>query len=475
VARIGAAPRWLAAVLVGALAGTMGAGPVGAAPRAAAEPERPPGAVSGFVLVDGRYERFDAPDEGVAIYPSGINDEGQVVGEYMRDDGESGFVRDAQGRITTFDVPGASATEAVKVNDAGQVVGRYSEDTPFVEASAEARGFVRRGGRVTRLDVPGATATRPTAINDAGDVVGTYTDVDGATRAFLWRDGRFTPIDLQGATEPTPVDINDRGDIVGQYVDAQGMPQGFLLQGTRYATIAVPGAVATIPSGIDDEGRIVGYVANGASLSAARGVLLERGGDGRVTATGLRGGSIGLGINDAGDVVGLHGMEAGMSGMADVPGATDAPGMMPAPPPATGDRPMGGGMPSGEQVTVRGITVNVAIAGPVEGLLVAAEAAGLDLTGSGYRSHERQIELRRAHCGTSDYAVYEMPSSQCSPPTARPGASMHEQGLAIDFSCDGKLIESRSHPCFTWLAANAPAYGLANLPSEPWHWSTNGR
>jgi LAS superfamily LD-carboxypeptidase LdcB len=106
---------------------------------------------------------------------------------------------------------------------------------------------------------------------------------------------------------------------------------------------------------------------------------------------------------------------------------------------------------------------------------VAAEAAGLDLTGSGYRSHERQIELRRAHCGTSDYAVYEMPSSQCSPPTARPGASMHEQGLAIDFSCDGKLIESRSHPCFTWLAANAPAYGLANLPSEPWHWSTNGR
>ena len=29
-----------------------------------------------------------------------------------------------------------------------------------------------------------------------------------------------------------------------------------------------------------------------------------------------------------------------------------------------------------------------------------------------------QMELRRAHCGTSDYAVYQMPPSQCSPPTA---------------------------------------------------------
>jgi LAS superfamily LD-carboxypeptidase LdcB len=124
--------------------------------------------------------------------------------------------------------------------------------------------------------------------------------------------------------------------------------------------------------------------------------------------------------------------------------------------------------------TVRGITVHVAIGAQLDALLAAAERDGYHLTGAGYRSHERQIELRREHCGPSQYAIYEMPSSQCSPPTARPGNSMHEQGLAIDFSCSGALIESRSNPCFTRLSAHAPRYGLHNLPSEPWHFSLTG-
>jgi hypothetical protein len=130
---------------------------------------------------------------------------------------------------------------------------------------------------------------------------------------------------------------------------------------------------------------------------------------------------------------------------------------------------------SGELATAEGITVDAQPAPRLEQLIHDARAAGYQLTGSGYRSHERQIELRRQHCGTSHYAIHEMPSSQCTPPTARPGSSMHEQGLAIDFSCDGALIESPTTACYTWLADHAPALGLHNLPSEPWHWSTTGR
>jgi len=124
--------------------------------------------------------------------------------------------------------------------------------------------------------------------------------------------------------------------------------------------------------------------------------------------------------------------------------------------------------------TVRGITVARSIAPNVDALVVAAQRDGHTLTGSGHRSHERQIELRQEHCGRSDYAIYEMPSGQCTPPTARPGSSMHEVGLAVDFSCDGALIESRSSACFTWMEAHAPPLGLYNLPSEPWHWSIDG-
>jgi Mannosyl-glycoprotein endo-beta-N-acetylglucosaminidase/D-alanyl-D-alanine carboxypeptidase len=120
---------------------------------------------------------------------------------------------------------------------------------------------------------------------------------------------------------------------------------------------------------------------------------------------------------------------------------------------------------------VQGITVHQQIAAQVDALITAAAHDGLSLTGSGYRNPTRQIELRIAHCGTSHYAIYLAPASACSPPTARPGTSMHEVGLAIDFN----NCNSHATRCWQWLTTNAAAYGLFNLPSEPWHWSTNGQ
>jgi hypothetical protein len=125
--------------------------------------------------------------------------------------------------------------------------------------------------------------------------------------------------------------------------------------------------------------------------------------------------------------------------------------------------------PGGGSITVAGT-----IGSQVQGLLDASYADGVTLCGGGYRDPQAQIELRMAHCGTSDYAIYEMPSSQCSPPTARPGSSMHEQGLAVDFTCNGGGTVSSGSSCFAWLSDHAAEYGLYNLPSEPWHWSTNG-
>jgi LAS superfamily LD-carboxypeptidase LdcB len=119
--------------------------------------------------------------------------------------------------------------------------------------------------------------------------------------------------------------------------------------------------------------------------------------------------------------------------------------------------------------TVGGIVVNTSIAGQIEALLDAAGADGVVLTGSGFRDPAQQIALRRQNCGSSNYAVYQTPSSSCSPPTAVPGSSMHEQGLAIDFkNCSG------GSACFSWLSGNASRFGMFNLPSESWHWSTTG-
>ncbi|MBI3257760.1 MAG: D-alanyl-D-alanine carboxypeptidase family protein, partial [Actinobacteria bacterium] len=95
---------------------------------------------------------------------------------------------------------------------------------------------------------------------------------------------------------------------------------------------------------------------------------------------------------------------------------------------------------------------------------------GIVLGGGGYRSSSDQQRLREAHCPDP----VSSPASSCSPPTARPGMSQHERGLAIDFTYDGGVITSRSNPGYRWLAANAGRFGMKNLPSEPWHWSTTG-
>ena len=119
--------------------------------------------------------------------------------------------------------------------------------------------------------------------------------------------------------------------------------------------------------------------------------------------------------------------------------------------------------------TVGGITVHSSIAAQVEAMLNAARADGVTLTGSGYRDPAEQIALRRQHCGSSSYAIYQAPSSSCSPPTAVPGTSNHERGMAIDFNnCP------HGSACFSWLSANAARFGLYNLPSESWHWSVDG-
>jgi D-alanyl-D-alanine carboxypeptidase len=118
------------------------------------------------------------------------------------------------------------------------------------------------------------------------------------------------------------------------------------------------------------------------------------------------------------------------------------------------------------------MSVASSIASDVQALLDnAASTPAAGICGGGYRSSQAQIDARQRN-GCPD--IYTSPPSSCRTPTARPGQSMHERGLAIDFTCDGSIVGKRSGPCWDYLVANAGKYGLHNLPSEPWHWSTNG-
>ena len=116
------------------------------------------------------------------------------------------------------------------------------------------------------------------------------------------------------------------------------------------------------------------------------------------------------------------------------------------------------------------ISINVSLASNLNKLVKDARAAGINFGGGGFRSYERQVELRGIN-GCPD--IFTAPASSCRTPTAIPGTSNHEKGLAIDFTTGGSTISSGSSG-FNWLVANASKYGLKNLPSESWHWSVTG-
>jgi hypothetical protein len=162
--------------------------------------------------------------------------------------------------------------------------------------------------------------------------------------------------------------------------------------------------------------------------------------------------------------------------------------------PVTGQLPIANGTSGGLAIldwdNIPGgptLTVNAAVANPTLAMIRAATQAGLPINGWGWRSTQRQIELRSEPsrgCGDgpplSSYDIYEAPSSTCNPPTAPPGKSLHEQGLAIDFTCNGNTLRD-TDPCHEWLVHNAHRYGYKPYSNdyygaeEPWHWSTGPR
>lgn len=112
---------------------------------------------------------------------------------------------------------------------------------------------------------------------------------------------------------------------------------------------------------------------------------------------------------------------------------------------------------------VNGMIVNASIADNWYKLVQEAKSQGINLTGGGFRSAAQQIALRKAHCGTSHYAIYQMPAHACTPDTAIPGTSAHERALAVDLNMTQKV--------YRFMHTYGPKVRIyRTVPSEWWHW-----
>jgi len=312
---IAVGPLVLAALTVAVVALiALTVAPVGAsdpAPRGATAGAGPSSPVPGFLLDKGRYTSIEVPGAIGESLAAGINNRGQIVGQYRDARGEHGYLRDQRGRLTTFDVPGARATSPVKINDRGQIAGVCSENAPNTKApGAIVRGFILDRGKVTTIDFPGGVLNQVAGINDRGQVVGDYIAADGTLHGFLWHKGRFTRIDVPGSANTGVLDINDRGQIVGYHGDDPASSvHAFLLDRGQYRSFDAPGVAYTYPFGIDDRGRIVGFTGD-ALGTELHGFLLRKGPEGAFTRIDVPGaaapGTVATDINNRGQIVGWY-------------------------------------------------------------------------------------------------------------------------------------------------------------------------
>jgi probable HAF family extracellular repeat protein len=252
-----------------------------------------------------QFRLFDPDDPAVEILVTGVNDVGEMAGEYVHPGvNEVALYRDPWGTFRPFKVPGARGTEAIKINNSGQIAGSYSTTTPLVNSDPNSRAYRYHYGRVDWIDYPKAWQTSGTGISDSGVVCGQYIDGTGA-HGFTWDEGQYTSFDAQGAAITTPLDINDAGDVVGIYVSADHSTHGFLYSGGRTTEIRVMGEV-TVPFGINNLGQIVGYHTPTGDARLGHGFLLAQGLDGPATPVDVPDAphTIALGISDNGRIVG---------------------------------------------------------------------------------------------------------------------------------------------------------------------------
>lgn len=149
----------------------------------------------GFVLSNGTFTSFDFPG-AVLTEAWKINNLDQIVGRYKDAAGKFHMYLRSSGTFTTIDVPGAYETAGIDVsaggiNDAGDIVGDYcstaSECLKHLSqlGAKSAHGFLLRSGVFTSIDFPGAAGTTAFDISNNDEIIGAYSDSAARVHGYL--------------------------------------------------------------------------------------------------------------------------------------------------------------------------------------------------------------------------------------------------------------------------------------------------
>jgi len=246
------------------------------------------------------YSTLNDPLAAEGTFPTGINNNGQIVGYYVDSSGiDHGFLYSGGTYTTLNDPSGSKGTVAAGINDQGQIVGHYADSSNGLHA------FLYSGGTYTTLNgQSGITPTEAIGITRAGEIIGptasagidyvysagTYTSfivatgvvtgINNAGQIIGWNNdigSIYGFIDINGnfgfgADFSEPSGMNDLGQEIGVNLTGPGAfgPSSFY-DGGSYTTLSDPSGTSTTATGLNDADQIVGHYTD--SSGATHGFL----------------------------------------------------------------------------------------------------------------------------------------------------------------------------------------------------------
>jgi uncharacterized membrane protein len=213
----------------------------------------------GFLFSGGKFTHFRFPGSA-NTFPHDINNNGVIVGSF---DLGAGHPQHAfmvhSGGFSEVKIPGFpnAAAIATGINDLGDITGQF-------DRNGSTQGFLIHQGKLTIISFPGATSgTRPQSINNQGVIVGSYLIAEQRSGAhgFMWKNGVFTNVNVPGAEATFPAKVSNKGDIVGTFVDSAQFEHGFAFDKGRYSTIDPSGSQGTQVFALNNFDNILGFFA----------------------------------------------------------------------------------------------------------------------------------------------------------------------------------------------------------------------
>jgi probable HAF family extracellular repeat protein len=231
---------------------------------------------------------------------TGINDEGQVVGNSETTSGKSdpflySRVLNSPGTMTDLGTfPGDDSSSASAINDSGQVAGGsdvyvktnggeyfgrailFSYATPPGISDLGNLGFKENSPlppvAPSPVPVPVGNiyvSNGATDINSSGQVVGYSTTPAFATHAFIYNNGQISDLGTLGGSYSKATGINDSRKVVGYSTTGTFKTHAFLSINGQMSDLGTLGGSRSEATGINDSGQVVGYADTSGGVSHA--------------------------------------------------------------------------------------------------------------------------------------------------------------------------------------------------------------